>query len=140
MMSSVSIAILAVSAAIFLAGGANAAEPPRAELACLDKDGKVRLTSKTALRVGGEVTRPERLEGDTPDVTQFRQARAGRIIIEALIDETGSVCASQLVAGETDELSRAYLEAVSSWKFRPAQRKGKAVAVSYTLVANLCPQ
>jgi outer membrane biosynthesis protein TonB len=139
------IAILAVPAVIFVAGvGAAAAKPkrgaapPRAELACFDKDGKVRLTSKTALRVGGDVTRPELLERVSPDPTQFRHAQV-RVIIEALIDETGAVCASQLVGGEANELSRAYLEAVSSWKFRPAQRKGKAVAVSYTLVANFCP-
>ena len=60
-------------------------------------------------------------------------AREGVIIVEAVIDEGGSVCASRLVRGLSPEVDAAAVAAARRWKFDPAIRSGRPVAVSYYL-------
>lgn len=86
-------------------------------------------------RVGGNVTRPEKIAGAPPKYTiEARKARVtGVVILEAVIDEQGNVKDVKVRQGLSDGLDQAAVEAVRTWKFKPARMDGKPVAVWYTL-------
>jgi TonB family protein len=87
-------------------------------------------------RVGGEVTRPEKVSGDPPEYTEAaRRARVtGVVIIEAVIDEQGNATEPRVLKSLPLGLDRQALDAVQTWKFKPATLRGKPVPVYYTLV------
>ncbi|HWM89908.1 MAG TPA: energy transducer TonB [Thermoanaerobaculia bacterium] len=89
-------------------------------------------------RVGGEVTRPEKISGVSPVYTEVaRKARVmGVVIVEAVIDEQGSVTETRVLKGLPMGLDRAAVEAVETWKFKPATLEGKPVPVYYILTVN----
>lgn len=89
-------------------------------------------------RVGGEVGRPEKISGDPPVYTELaRRARvAGVVIIEVVIDEQGNVTSTRVLKGLPMGLDRVAVDAVQTWKFKPATMYGKPVAVYYTLTVN----
>ncbi|MEA2558908.1 MAG: hypothetical protein QOH06_412 [Acidobacteriota bacterium] len=89
-------------------------------------------------RVGGNVTRPEKVSGEPPAYTiEARKARVqGVVIVEAVIDEQGNVMDAKVLKGLPAGLDEATLEAVRSWKFDPARMDGKPVPVYYTLTVN----
>jgi TonB family protein len=89
-------------------------------------------------RVGGEVTRPEKVSGDSPAYTELaRRARImGVVIVEAVIDEQGNVTSTRVLKGLPMGLDRAAVDAVEGWKFKPATMHGKPVAVYYLLTVN----
>ncbi len=63
-----------------------------------------------------------------------RRARIeGRVVIEAIIDESGRVTGSKILAGLPLGIDQAALEALESWRFEPATLRGKPVAVFYNL-------
>jgi protein TonB len=90
------------------------------------------------LRVGGDVTRPEKISGPPPVYTELaRKARLqGAVIVEAIIDTQGNVVDARVLKGMPMGLDRAGLDAVVKWKFKPATLKGKPVNVYYTLTVN----
>ena len=89
-------------------------------------------------RVGGDVTRPEKISGPTPVYTELaRKARVeGTVIVEAIIDAEGNVADARVLKGLPMGLDRAAVDAVQKWKFKPAMLKGKPVKVYYTLTVN----
>jgi len=89
-------------------------------------------------RVGDEVTRPEKVSGAPPVYTEVaRKARVqGVVIIEAIIDEQGNVTNTNILKGLPMGLDQAAVEAVKTWKFKPAMLEGKPVKVYYTLTVN----
>ena len=89
-------------------------------------------------RVGGNVTRPEKVAGDPPQYTvDAREARVqGVVIVEALIDEQGKVTDAKVLKGLPMGLSESALEAIRTWEFKPAAIDGKPVPVYYTLTVN----
>ncbi len=89
-------------------------------------------------RVGGEISRPEKVSGDPPAYTELaRRARiTGVVIVEAIIDEQGNVSSTRVLKGLPMGLDRAAVDAVGAWKFKPAMTYGKPVAVYYTLTVN----
>ncbi|HYU31122.1 MAG TPA: energy transducer TonB, partial [Thermoanaerobaculia bacterium] len=96
------------------------------------------VVNDAPLRVGGGVSRPEKISGSPPVYTEVaRKARVtGVVIVEAIIDERGDVTNARVLKGLPMGLDRAALEAVQHWKFRPAQFQGRAVKVYYTLTVN----
>lgn len=90
------------------------------------------------LRVGGDVTRPEKIGGEAPVYTEMaRQSRLqGVIILEAIIDERGDVANVRILKGLPMGLDKAAVSAVSGWKFKPATRNGVPVKVYYVLTVN----
>jgi len=90
------------------------------------------------LRVGGGVSRPEKISGSPPVYTEVaRRARVtGVVIVEAIIDENGNVTDARVLKGLPMGLDRAALDAVQDWKFKPAQFQGRNVKVYYTLTVN----
>jgi TonB family protein len=89
-------------------------------------------------RVAGEVTRPEKLSGANPVYTEeARQAQiVGVVMLEAVIDEHGSVTQIEILKGLPMGLDQVALEAVRSWKFKPATLRGRPVPVYYTITVN----
>ncbi|HEX7186224.1 MAG TPA: TonB family protein [Thermoanaerobaculia bacterium] len=89
-------------------------------------------------RVGGGVTRPEKISGAPPAYTEeARKARVtGVVILESIIDEQGNVTNVKVLKGLPMGLSEAAAEAVQNWKFKPATFEGRPVKVYYTLTVN----
>jgi len=56
----------------------------------------------------------------------------GKVVVEAVVSETGVVSDVRPVTGNPI-LTKPALEAVKKWKFRPFERDGKAVAALVTL-------
>ncbi|HEY0782467.1 MAG TPA: energy transducer TonB [Thermoanaerobaculia bacterium] len=94
--------------------------------------------ASTPLRVGGDVTRPEKLSGATPTYTD--EARAARlqgvVILEAVIDENGNVTDARVLKGLPMGLDDQALTAVRTWNFKPATLAGRPVKVYYVLTVN----
>ncbi|MGE0639573.1 MAG: energy transducer TonB [Thermoanaerobaculia bacterium] len=90
------------------------------------------------LRVGGEITKPERLSGGSPSYTELaRKARIqGVVIVEAIIDKEGKVTNVRVLKGLPMGLDQAAVDAVKSWRFRPATLNGRPVSVYYSLTVN----
>lgn len=89
-------------------------------------------------RVGGEVTRPEKISGSPPQYSvEARKARVqGVVILEAIIDEQGDVTNVNVLKGLPQGLDQAAVDAVKTWKFKPATLEGRPVKVYYTLTVN----
>jgi protein TonB len=55
----------------------------------------------------------------------------GVVLLEVILDSSGAVCDARIVKTLEPQLDKAALEAVSQWRFTPAQRDGNAVAARY---------
>lgn len=90
------------------------------------------------LPVGGDVTRPEKLSGPTPQYTEMarRAGIEGVVIVEAIIDTSGRVTNVRVIKPLPMGLDQSAAEAVSQWRFRPATLNGKPVDVYYSLTVN----
>lgn len=86
-------------------------------------------------RVEGEVKAPEKISGAAPVYTELaRKAHiSGAVIVEAIIDEQGNVTHPRVLQGQPMGLDRSAVEAMQTWKFKPATLKGKPVKVYYVL-------
>jgi TonB family protein len=89
-------------------------------------------------RVGGEVTRPEKIAGDPPQYTELaRKARiSGVVIVEAVINEQGNVENARVLKGLPMGLDQSALDAIKTWMFKPATLHGKPVPVYYVLTVS----
>lgn len=112
--------------ALLLAGGGALAQP---------KEG---APGGPPYRVGGAVTRPEKVAGDPPAYTEMaRKARImGVVIVEVVIDEQGNVTSTRVLKGLPMGLDKQAVDAVQTWKFKPATFRGKPVPVYYLLTVN----
>jgi tetratricopeptide (TPR) repeat protein len=90
------------------------------------------------LRVGGAVSRPEKIGGEPPRYTkEARLAKTkGIVILEGVIDREGCMRNPTVLKGLPDGLSDAAREALRLWVFSPALVEGKPVPVYYTLTTN----
>jgi periplasmic protein TonB len=95
-------------------------------------------TGDEILRVGGEITKPVRLGGAQPAYTELaRKARIqGVVIVEAVIDKEGKVTNVRVLKGLPMGLDQSAVDAVKSWRFRPATLNGRPVSVYYSLTVN----
>jgi len=90
------------------------------------------------IRVGGDVLRPEKISGPDPQYTEIaRKARIqGVVILEAIIDKEGYVQNVKVLKSLPMGLDQAAVEAVRTWRFRPATLNGRPVDVYYNLTVN----
>jgi protein TonB len=104
----------------------------------LGSTGVAPVVDDAPLRVGGGVSRPEFITRVNPVYTEIaRRARLqGTVIVEAIIDERGSVTNVRVLKGLPMGLDRAAVDAVEKWKFRPAMFQGRPVKVYYVLTVN----
>ncbi len=101
-------------------------------------DGPPPMEPEGPIRVGGDVTRPEKISGPNPQYTEIaRKARIqGVVIVEAIIDKGGNVTNVKVLKPLPMGLDQAAVDAVKKWKFKPATLNGKPVDVYYNLTVN----
>lgn len=118
--------LIAAALLLFLGVGATAA---------LAQD---KTQASPPYRVEGNVTRPEIISAPRPVYTELaRRARvSGTVIVEAIIDEQGDVVNVRVLKGQPMGLDKATVDAVKTWKFKPATLAGKPVKVYYVLTVN----
>ena len=99
---------------------------------------RARLRSEGAMRVGGDVKAPVVMRRVDPVYSdEARRDRiSGIVIIEALIDKTGTVRDAIVLKGLPHGLSEAALAAVKQWQFQPATLAGEPVDVIFNLTMN----
>lgn len=87
---------------------------------------------KPAVHPGHEVIPPVVVHQPTP-VLRERQALPGRLVAAGIVDVSGRMRLARVVEKHPDAVvMEAALEALLSWRFRPAQQDGKAIPVIYT--------
>jgi TonB family protein len=89
-------------------------------------------------KIGGDVTAPTLIHKIEPKYTRHaRSAKiAGTVILSAIIRPDGTPTAVTVVKKLDPGLDRKAVEAVRTWKFEPARRKGKPVAVAARIEVN----
>ena len=88
------------------------------------------------LRVGGDVQRPEALQTTQPVYPEEarKEKLEGITVVKTVIDEQGIVRDPSIETSSGHaSLDQAALDAVSTWRFKPATLKGKPVAVHYSI-------
>jgi protein TonB len=89
-----------------------------------------------ALRVGGNIRVPKKLNHVAPDYPQaMRDAGLeGVVPMEALIGKDGTVSSVRLLSAQVHpEFARAAEDAVRQWRFSPTLLNGEAVEVRMTV-------
>jgi TonB family protein len=90
--------------------------------------------------VAGEVIPPKLIERAQPvyPAAARKERRQGKIVVQSVIDEAGHVRAPVLlsVPDSCEDLAASVVDAVSHWKYAPATRNGKPVAVYFTVTVN----
>jgi protein TonB len=94
------------------------------------------------IQVGGAVLKPEVLVRTEPRYTEMaRRARVeGMVILRAVIDERGYVTDVKLLRGQPMGLDQAAMDAVKTWRFKPATLHGQPVKVYFNLTVNFTLQ
>jgi protein TonB len=94
------------------------------------------------IQVGGAVLKPEILVRTEPRYTELaRRARVeGVVVIRAVIDERGYVTDVQLLRGQPMGLDQSAMDAVKTWRFKPATLHGQPVKVYFNLTVNFTLQ
>ncbi|MEA2560785.1 MAG: hypothetical protein QOH06_2289 [Acidobacteriota bacterium] len=92
--------------------------------------------------VGGDVKRPEILVKTQPRYTEVaRRANIEGVVgLKAIIDERGYVTDLQVLKALPMGLDKAAMDAVRTWRFKPATLHGKPVKVYYNLTVNFTIQ
>jgi TonB family protein len=81
------------------------------------------------------VTRPKPVHTPEPEFSEFarRFHMEGTVVLKIIIDKTGAVVRPEIARPLGSGLDEKAVEAVRSWKFKPAMRDGKPVAVEMTI-------
>jgi protein TonB len=106
-------------------------------------DGQPKAAPASApIYMNAAVIRPVLLDGPQPRYTEMarRAGVQGTVIVEAIIDEQGRVTDVRILKALPMGLDQAAVEAVRSWRFKPATLAGRPVKVYYTLTANFTLQ
>ena len=91
--------------------------------------------------VGGELRPAELLSSVAPHYPEAAKARqvSGDVVIDATIDTRGNVRKPRVLSGPT-LLRSAALNAVVTWKYKPALLDGKPTEVRETITVKFLPQ
>jgi protein TonB len=98
--------------------------------------------NEAPIQVGGAVMKPVVIVRTEPRYTELaRRAHAeGVVIIQAVIDERGYVTDVKLLRGQPMGLDQAAMDAVKTWRFKPATLHGRPVKVYFNLTVNFTLQ
>ncbi|HXU32787.1 MAG TPA: energy transducer TonB [Thermoanaerobaculia bacterium] len=90
------------------------------------------------LQVGNGISRPQIVERTSPfyPLTLREALVGGTVIVDAVIGLDGKTRTPHVLHSPSIFLSLAALDSLQSWRFTPAQREGKPIAVSYVLTVN----
>jgi TonB family protein len=94
------------------------------------------------MQIGGNVLAPVRVYAPDPHYPEeARHARVqGVVILQTIIDKVGNVTDVRVLKGLPSGLTEAAVEAVSSWRFKPAMLEGEPVAVYYLVTVSFSVQ
>lgn len=94
------------------------------------------------MQISGNVLAPVRIHAPDPHYPEeARHARVqGVVILQTIIDKAGNVTDVKVLKGLPSGLTEAAVEAVSSWRFKPATLEGKPVAVFYLVTVSFSVQ
>ena len=89
-------------------------------------------------RIGGDVLPPRPIEKQEPNYTEeAREAKIeGSVTLSVIIEEDGTTSDVKVKRGLDPGLDANAVLAVLQWKFEPAQKNGKPVAVSANIEVN----
>ena len=84
-------------------------------------------------KVTGGMSPPVKIYWPQPEYTEAAQEKKleGFVIVETIIDAAGNVVEAKIRKGMPLGLSESAIEAVMSWKFKPATRDGQPVPVFF---------
>lgn len=87
---------------------------------------------------GGEVLRPERISGRSPQYTgaALVAGLSGAVVVESILGEDGRVYQPRVLQALPLGLDLTLLSAFCEWRFKPATYQGRPVKVYYTLTVN----
>jgi len=87
------------------------------------------------MRVGGDITAPERIHHVLPQYPELaRRARLGGIVIlQATIDREGAITQVEILRGLGLGLDEAAVTAVSQWQYTPTFYNGRPVEILLTV-------
>jgi len=90
------------------------------------------------MQISGNVLAPVRVYSPDPHYPEeARHARVqGVVILQTIIDKVGNVTNVKVLKGLPSGLTEAAVDAVSSWRFKPATLEGKPVAVFYLVTVS----
>lgn len=96
------------------------------------------MVDDAPIQVGGAVKKPEPLYQPQPRYTEVaRRANVqGVVVLMATIDERGNVTDVRVLRGLPMGLDQAALDAVRTWRYRPATLHGRPVKVYFNLTVN----
>jgi len=108
-------------------------------------EGKVEpqaVVNDEPILVGGDVKKPEILVKTQPRYTEVaRRANIEGVVgLKAIIDERGYVTNLEVLKDLPMGLDKAAMDAVRTWRFKPATLHGKPVKVYYNLTVNFTIQ
>jgi TonB family protein len=132
---SASIAITAV----LLAHCAAAVPRSLPPLQCHDERGRPFPDASQPLRIDGTMTGGRVIHSELPSWPKGRVRFQGVIIMEAIVDRRGRVCAVRLLRG-SGPLAESALTALKRWTFEPARINGRPIPVYFTIDLRFCPQ
>jgi protein TonB len=94
------------------------------------------------MQISGNVLAPVRIHAPDPHYPEeARHARVqGVVILQTIIDTVGNVTDVKVLKGLPSGLTEAAVEAVSSWRFKPATLEGRPVAVYYLVTVSFSVQ
>lgn len=94
------------------------------------------------MQISGNVMAPVRIYSPDPHYPEeARHARVqGVVILQTIIDRLGNVTDVRVLKGLPSGLTEAAVEAVSSWRFKPATLEGEPVAVYYLVTVSFSVQ
>lgn len=96
------------------------------------------------VEMSADVTPPQLLSNPRPKfprVAQWQGSKGGPVILKVLVDENGSVVDAQVLRAPAPDygFSRAALDAVKQWRFKPATTAGVRVKVHTTQTIVFAP-
>ena len=119
---------LAIASSILILGACSLASQEKKR--STDEDAKPDSASEI-YRVGGDVNSPKAIQ--TPDAEYSEQARRkkikGSVIVSMVVDADGNPRDVKVKKSLESSLDHNAVEAVKQWKFEPATKNGKSVAV-----------
>ncbi len=94
------------------------------------------------MQISGNVLAPVRIHAPDPHYPEeARHARVqGVVILQTIIDKLGNVTDVKVLKGLPSGLTEAAVDAVSSWRFKPATLEGDPVAVYYLVTVSFSVQ
>lgn len=110
-------------------------EPRRTDPLTLDIPDAPPALPEVPILVGAGVERPERIHYVDPVYPEIarRVRRAGTVILEAIIDKTGTVRDLTVLKSADMGLTESALDAVGQWRYEPSVMDGRPVEVRMTV-------